>query len=74
MSLNDLEEGSFCIIKKLGGDKKIVQKFLDMGFVPNSELKVVRNAPLFDPIEVHLKGYNIAIRRSEASNIQVGLL
>lgn len=71
MSLNDLKEGNSCVIKKIGGDKKIVQKFLDMGFVPNSELKVVRNAPLFDPIEVNLKGYNIAIRRSEAANIQV---
>ncbi|MDY0321223.1 MAG: ferrous iron transport protein A [Arcobacteraceae bacterium] len=74
MSLNDLKEGNSCVIKKIGGDKKIVQKFLDMGFVPNSNLCVVRNAPLYDPIEVNIKGYDIAIRRSEASNIQVELI
>ena len=71
MSLNEVKEGKSCIIKKLGGDRKIIQKFLDMGFVPNSHLKLVRNAPLQDPIEVNIKGYNIAIRRSEAAHIEV---
>jgi ferrous iron transport protein A len=50
------------------------QRLLDMGFIPGTRIKVVRNAPLVDPVEFLLKGYNISLRHSEAKQVEVTLL
>ncbi len=49
----------------------IRQRLLDLGFVPESEVMVVRRAPLGDPIQCKVANYNVALRRSEASLIEI---
>ena len=50
---------------------KLKQKLLDMGFIPGSEIKVVREAPLYDPMEVTLFNYSVSLRKSEAYLLEV---
>lgn len=71
MSLDKVEVGSKCVISKLDYNNNIAQKLLDMGFVPGTELKVVRNAPLKDPIKILIRGYHLAIRKDEAKSVIV---
>jgi ferrous iron transport protein A len=51
-----------------------LQRLLDMGFIEGTRLKVVRNAPLLDPIDVEIRGYLVAIRRNEAGKVEVEIL
>lgn len=71
MSLDQIKIGEFCIIDRILDKKSLGQKLLDMGFVPGTRVKVVRNAPLLDPIKVMIRGYHLAIRRSEAKEVLV---
>lgn len=48
------------------------RRLLDLGFVPGTEVAIVRRAPLGDPIAFYLRGYQICLRRSEAARIRVG--
>lgn len=47
------------------------QRLLDLGFVPESEINIIRRAPLGDPIQCKVANYNVTLRRSEASLIEV---
>jgi ferrous iron transport protein A len=58
-------------IVKVGGKGGIYRRVLDMGVVSGTQIEVLRVAPLGDPIEVKLKGYNLTLRKAEAANIQV---
>lgn len=71
MSLDKVAIGEKCIIEKLDYGSSIAGKLLDMGFVPGTKLKVVRNAPLKDPIKVLIRGYHLAIRKEEAKSVIV---
>ena len=54
-----------------GGPSGIRQRLLDMGITRGTELKVERHAPLGDPVEITIKGYALALRMSEARQIEV---
>ncbi len=69
--LHELKKGQRGIVVRVGGKGAAKRRMMDMGLVPGSEVKVVRVAPLGDPIEFTVKGYNLSLRKSEASNIQV---
>lgn len=72
MTIADLSPGDVAVISKmLPGGGAIRRRLLDMGVTRGTSLKVVRLAPLGDPIEIEIKGYGLAIRRNEASFIQV---
>ncbi|MGP1561270.1 MAG: FeoA family protein [Helicobacteraceae bacterium] len=71
MSLSDLEVGKTGKILSIETLGAIAQKLIDMGFVIGEKVKVVRNAPLKDPIEVQISSYLISIRREEASFIML---
>jgi len=58
-------------IVKVAGRGRIHRRLLDMGLVSGSEVNVVRVAPLGDPMQVRIKGYNLTLRKEEAANIQV---
>ncbi len=58
-------------IVKVGGRKGIRRRLLDMGVVVGAEVEVQRVAPLGDPLEIRIKGYNLALRLEEADNIQI---
>ncbi|PID48068.1 MAG: ferrous iron transport protein A [Proteobacteria bacterium] len=71
MNLSDTKTGLTCKIVRLHAKDKILQKLLDMGFTKNSIITILREAPLYDPMELNIKGYNIALRKSEAALIEV---
>ena len=70
-SLDDVAPGKRCRIKRLHGKGAIRQRLLDMGFVPETEVTMVRSAPLNDPIEIRIGNTFVSIRRSEAAGIEV---
>ena len=73
VSLRDMEPREKGIITRVGGVKGIRRRLLDMGVVAGAEVEVQRVAPLGDPVEIKIKGYDLALRREEAANIQVDL-
>ncbi|MFK4784841.1 ferrous iron transport protein A [Fusobacterium sp. MFO224] len=71
MCLNELGIGNMCKVKKINANGEIAQKLLDMGFVPGTRLKIVRSAPLGDPIKIKIREYIICIRLNEAKLIEI---
>jgi len=69
--LSDLNPGEMGIIIKVTGNPSLRRRLLDMGLVKGATIKVVRRAPLGDPIEILVKGYNLSLRREECSNVYV---
>ena len=69
--LSELNCGEKGRIVKIGGIGSIRRRLLDMGLVSGSDIEMERVAPLGDPIEIKVKGYNLALRRQEAATIQV---
>ena len=70
-TLKDLKIGQTGVVVRVKGKGVIKQRMMDMGLVSGSEVKVIRVAPLGDPIEISLKGYNLSLRKSEAQDIVV---
>jgi len=75
-TLYDLTTGAVARILRIrgGGPKSIRQRLLDMGVTRGTEIRVERNAPLGDPVEVNIKGYYLALRMSEAKEIEVEVI
>ena len=71
MRLSDLKDNESGIITKVFGRGAFRRRIVEMGFVRGKKVTVVKNAPFKDPIEYNLIGYNISLRRSEASQIDV---
>lgn len=59
------------ITKVLGKDSAFKRRIMEMGFVPGTDVTVIRLAPLGDPIMVNILGYDVAIRKSDAKNILI---
>ena len=53
------------------GEGAVARRLMEMGFVPGAPVSVVRTAPLGDPLEVRVRNYHLALRRSEAQTISV---
>jgi len=73
-TLSELEPQEKGRIVKVGGRRGIRRRLLDMGMVAGAEVEVQRVAPLGDPVEIRVKGYDLALRREEAHSIQVELV
>lgn len=71
MTLDELKPGNECSIKRLSVRDKLGQRLMDMGIYPGLKLKVIRNAPLEDPMQVEVDGYFISLRHDEARFIEV---
>ena len=71
MTLEYLHNGQKAIITKVRGSGAFRKRIMEMGFVVGKEVTVVRNAPLKDPIEYNIMGYDVSLRRSEARLIEV---
>ena len=71
MRLSEVEENNSVVITKVLGHGSFRRRIAEMGFVPGKEVTVVKNAPLRDPVEYQLLGYNISLRRAEAFLIEV---
>jgi ferrous iron transport protein A len=70
-TLNDIECGHAARVVYVKGQGSVKKRILDMGMVPDVLVTVVRKAPLGDPIELNLKGYNLSLRQKEAETIVV---
>jgi ferrous iron transport protein A len=71
--LSELEPREKGRIVKVGGGRGIRRRLLDMGVVSGAMVELQRVAPLGDPVEVRVKGYDLALRLEEAAHIQVEL-
>ncbi len=70
-TLSDMQPGEKGIILSVSGDNTVQRRIRDMGIVRGTEIEVVRRAPLGDPVEFRLKGYNLSLRKEEASCVSV---
>ena len=71
-TLADLAPGSTARVAVVDAQSPIGRRLLDLGFVPGTPVRVLRRAPLGDPVEYELRGTRLCLRRSEALRIQVG--
>jgi Fe2+ transport system protein FeoA len=70
-TLDTLKAGDEVKILELRGDEEATSRLMELGLLPGTQIKVVRFAPLGDPIEVVVRGYHLSLRRGEASGILV---
>ena len=71
MTLNEIPVGGVCTVTKLNGTGKLRRRIMDMGITKGVAIKVVKIAPLGDPMELNVRGYELSIRKSEAESIEV---
>jgi Fe2+ transport system protein FeoA len=64
--LSEFAIGERGIVKMVDGDRKIRRRLFDMGVTPGAEIMLRKKAPLGDPIEVSLRGYELTLRKTEA--------
>ena len=70
-TLADLPIGKEAVIKIVGGEGNLRCRFLDMGLIPRTRVKVMKVAPMGDPIQIHLRGYDMTIRKEDAAMIEL---
>ncbi|WP_036608297.1 ferrous iron transport protein B [Oribacterium sp. P6A1] len=71
MTLKDINIGESCVVTRVGGEGALRQHFLDMGIIPGAEVSVVKYAPLGDPVELMIHGYQLTLRLDDAGQIEV---
>ncbi|MCW6677664.1 ferrous iron transport protein A [Anaerococcus sp. NML200574] len=69
--LNEVPVGDTVKVVKLEGDGPTKRRIMDMGITKNTEIFVRKLAPLGDPIQINLRGYELSIRKEDAKNIRV---
>ncbi len=74
MTLKDLQPGQSAVIDTVGGEGELRQHFLDMGVIPGSEVTLIKYAPMGDPMELRIHGYELTLRLADAAQIGVSLL
>ena len=73
-TLKNIKIGDTVRVEKVGGTGALRQHFLDMGLIPGAEVTLVKYAPMGDPIEIRLRGYELTIRKDDAKMIEVNAL
>ena len=71
MTLKDLKIGESAVIKTVGGSGALRQHFLDMGVIPQAEVTLIKYAPMGDPMELQLHGYELTLRLDDAAKIEI---
>ena len=71
MKLNELKPGRSAVIEEVGGEGALRQHFLDMGVIPGTEVTVIKLAPMGDPMELRIHGYELTLRLAEAEKIGI---
>ncbi|MBE6917928.1 MAG: ferrous iron transport protein A [Ruminococcaceae bacterium] len=69
MTINDLRIGQSGTISTVGGEGPLRLRFLDMGLIPGTKVTLQKVAPMGDPIQIRLRGYELTIRREDAGKI-----
>lgn len=71
MTLNELKTGQSAVITSVGGDGALRCRLLDMGLIPKTKVMIRKVAPMGDPIELFMRGYELTIRLEDAEKITV---
>ena len=71
MTLKELSVGKSGVIKTVGGEGVLRLRLLDMGLIPNTHVTVQRIAPMGDPMEIRLRGYELTLRLEDAAKIEI---
>jgi ferrous iron transport protein A len=71
MTLKDLKPGQEGVVTSIGEKGPVRKRIMDMGVTPGAMVKVIKVAPLGDPIEINIRGYELSLRKSEAGQIIV---
>lgn len=71
MTLKDLKPGESGKVTSIGEKGPSRRRLMDMGVTPGAEVKVIKVAPLGDPIEVNIRGYELSLRKDEAIQIVI---
>ena len=71
MTLNEVKIGETVVVKKLHGEGAVKRRIMDMGITKGTEIYLRKVAPLGDPIEVTVRGYELSVRKEDAKMIDV---
>ena len=71
MTLDRLPIGTNGYILQVGGQGALRRRLLDMGLTPGTQVKIVKHAPMGDPIEIELRGYSLTLRLADAAKIEL---
>ena len=71
MTLRELKIGESAVVTAVGGEGALRQHFLDMGLLPGVVVKLLKYAPMGDPMELLVRGYTLSLRLEEASKIKM---
>ena len=72
-NLDTFDIGDVGVVKKVGGEGQIKRRLFDMGITPGAEIKMRKRAPLGDPIEITVRGYELTLRKAEAACVTMEL-
>ena len=70
-TLRDLKKGQRAVVTKVGGTGALRQHFLDMGVIPGAEVLLQKFAPMGDPMELRIHGYELTLRLADAEKIEI---
>ena len=71
ISLAHLPAGAHARVLAISGNGAIARRLMEMGIVPGAHVRMIKSAPLGDPLEVRVRGFNLAVRKAEAQTITV---
>ena len=71
MTLGDAKVGSTVVVTKIEGDSAYKRRIMDMGITKGSELYIRKVAPLGDPVEITVRGYELSVRKDDVQCVQV---
>lgn len=73
-NLSNLPVGNTGVIADIDGDSPVVRRLLEMGLTSGTSIRVVRETPFGDPIQVQVRGYHLTLRRAEADHVRIAAL
>ncbi len=71
MTLGDAKVGSTVVVTKIQGDSAYKRRIMDMGITKRSELYIRKVAPLGDPVEITVRGYELSVRKNDAQCVEI---
>ena len=71
MTLGDAKVGTTVVVTKIEGDSAYKRRIMDMGITKESELFIRKVAPLGDPVEITVRGYELTVRKADAQCVEV---
>ncbi|MEM6955459.1 MAG: ferrous iron transport protein A [Myxococcota bacterium] len=71
MTLQELPVGEEAVVSDVEGQRGVRRRLLEMGLLPGTTVRVVRRAPLGDPLELQLRGYSLSIRGEDAKGVSL---